>query len=146
MSEVLACLLADGYKFVHPKQYNPKVNFLASYMTPRSSRLEEDKMVFFGLQGFCKAYLIDYFNNNFFNLSREEVEKEAKSVLDYMLGEDVHALKQFMELYDLGYLPIKIRALPEGTRLPMKVPCIEITNTNKKLCLVSAMGRVIVIK
>ena len=132
MSEVLACLLADGYKFVHPKQYNEKVNFLSSYMTPRSSRLREDKMVFFGLQAFCKSYLIDYFNNNFFNLSREEVYEEAKVVLDYMLGEDVHALKQFMELYDLGYLPIKIRALPEGTRVPMKVPCLEITNTHPK--------------
>ncbi len=132
MSEVLACLLADGYKFVHPKQYNPKVNFLASYMTPRSSRLEEDKMVFFGLQGFCKTYLIDYFNNNFFNLPREEVEKEAKVVLDHILGEDVHALEQFMELYDLGYLPIQVRALPEGTRVPMKVPCLEITNTHPK--------------
>lgn len=131
MSEVLACLLADGYKFVHPKQYNPKVNFLASYMTPRSSRLREDKMVFFGLQAFCKTYLIDYFNKNFFNLPREEVYEEAKVVLDYMLGEDVHALKQFMELYELGYLPIKIKALPEGARVPMKVPCIEITNTNK---------------
>lgn len=131
MSEVLACLLADGYKFVHPKQYNPKVNFLASYMTPRKKRLKKNKMVFFGLQAFCKSYLIDYFNNNFFNLPREEVYEEAKVVLDYMLGEDVHALKQFMELYDLGYLPIKIRALPEGTRVPMKVPCIEITNTNK---------------
>ena len=33
----------------------------------------QDKMVFFGLQAFIKEYLIEYFNDNFFALSKDEV-------------------------------------------------------------------------
>ena len=32
-------------------------------------------------------------------------------------------------LHDLGYLPIEIKALPEGSRVPMRVPCLTIVNT-----------------
>lgn len=35
-----------------------------------------------------------------------------------------------MKLHKLGYLPIQIRAIPEGTLVPMGIPCIEITNTH----------------
>lgn len=47
---------------------------LVSYFTPRMSRLDkEDKLVMFGLQAFSKQYLIEYFNDNFFSKTREEV-------------------------------------------------------------------------
>ena len=32
-------------------------------------------------------------------------------------------------LYDLGYLPIRIKALPEGSVCPIRVPMMTITNT-----------------
>ena len=33
------------------------------------------------------------------------------------------------KLHELGYLPIEIWALPEGYKVGMNVPCIEISNT-----------------
>lgn len=34
------------------------------------------------------------------------------------------------QLYDLGYLPLEIKSAAEGTRIPIKVPMIEISNTH----------------
>ena len=39
-------------------------------------------------------------------------------------------MDKIVNLHSLGYLPLQIRALPEGTLVPMGVPCIEITNTH----------------
>ena len=32
-------------------------------------------------------------------------------------------------MHDLGYLPIEIKALPEGSRVSLRVPCLTIVNT-----------------
>ena len=36
------------------------------------------------------------------------------------------------KLHDLGYLPIEIKALPEGSLVPMRVPCLTVVNTRKE--------------
>jgi len=38
-------------------------------------------------------------------------------------------MSTWKNLHDLGYLPVEIKALPEGSKVPMKVPCITIVNT-----------------
>ena len=127
----LAMLLSDGYKQVHAEQYPKGTTKLVSYLTPRKSRLEsQDKMVLFGLQAFCKDYLIDYFNKNFFNIPIEDVLKEYTRVVDVMLGKGNYGVDKIKQLWELGYLPLEISALPEGTKVPMHVPCIQITNTH----------------
>ena len=132
MRDTLALLLADGYKHVHAEQYPKGTELLVSYLTPRKSRLKtQDHMVFFGLQAFCKHYLIDYFKENFFDLPLGDVIHEYTHVVDTMLGKDNYDLRKIIELHKLGYLPIEIWAVPEGTLVPMKVPCIEIHNTHK---------------
>ena len=61
-------LLIDFYKAVHAEMLPQKITKSVSYFTPRMSRVDMwDKVVHFGLQGFCKKYLIEYFNENFFN-------------------------------------------------------------------------------
>ena len=87
-------------------------------------------MVFFGLQAFIQEYLIDYFNKYFFNVSLSTVVKEYTHVLDSMLGKGNYDIRKIIELHELGYLPLQISAVPEGTRVPMGCPCIEITNTH----------------
>lgn len=131
MKNTLAILLSDGYKQVHAEQYPQGLTKLVSYLTPRKSRLNLfDKMAFFGLQAFNKTFLIDYFNENFFSLPVEDVISESTKVLDVMLGKNNYKLDKIISLHKLGYLPLKISALPEGSLIPMKVPCIEITNTH----------------
>lgn len=129
--ETIALLLSDGYKQVHSRQYPDGLTKLYSYFTPRRSRIPElDKMVFFGLQGFIKKYLINYFNDNFFSLPENEVMEEYTRVVVSMLGEGSCDCERIRELHKLGYLPLEIRAVPEGSVVNMGIPCIEITNTH----------------
>lgn len=131
MRDTLALLLSDGYKQVHAEQFPKGTELLVSYLTPRKSRLVKmDKMVFFGLQAFCKKYLIEYFNENFFLLSEETVRREYTRVVDVMLGKGNYDPEKVIALHKLGYLPIEIWAVPEGSMVPMGVPCIEIHNTH----------------
>lgn len=131
MKNEMALLLADGYKHVHAEQFPKGLTKLVSYMTPRMSRLEtQDKMVFFGVQAFCKTYLIDYFNENFFNLPEDEVVEEYARVLDTMLGKGNYGIEKIRNLHRLQFLPVTIKALREGTKVPMHVPCLSIENTN----------------
>ena len=85
----------------------------------------------FGLQGFIKTYLVDYFNDEFFNKPFDEVIGGYKRVMDATLGENAYKIEKIEKLHKLGYLPIEIVALPEGTIVPMHVPMFGITNTHK---------------
>ena len=124
-------LLIDFYKAVHAEMLPKGITKSVSYFTPRMSRVNMwDEVVMFGLQGFCKEYLIKYFNENFFYLSLEEATKDYKRIMDASLGKGTYGFEKIEKLHGLGYLPIEIRALPEGTRVPMHVPMFAITNTH----------------
>lgn len=127
----ISVLLTDFYKQCHAEQYDPSVTKVVSYYVPRKTRISEfDKVVVFGIQAFIKEYLIEYMNENFFNRSKEEVLLEYESVIAATMGTDRVNSEKIEKLYDLGYLPIEICALPEGYKIGMNVPCIEISNTH----------------
>lgn len=131
MNRTNPMLLIDYYKAVHAEMLPEKITKSVSYFTPRMSRIARwNKVVMFGLQGFIKTYLIDYFNKEFFERPFEEVIAEYKRVLDHTLGEGVYGIEKIEKLHRLGYLPIEIVALPEGTRVPVHVPMFGITNTH----------------
>lgn len=126
-------LLTDFYKISHRIMSEEGTEKIYSTFTPRGSRIDNvNEVVFFGLQGFIKDYLIDYFNDNFFNMPKEQVVNDYKRTIKYTLGENCATTKHIEELHDLGYLPIKIMAVPEGTRVPMRVPVFTIENTDKR--------------
>lgn len=125
-------LLIDFYKAVHAEMLPKNITKSVSYFTPRMSRVKRwDKVVMFGLQGFIKTYLIDYFNEEFFDKPFEEIIYEYKRIMDASLGKDAYKIDKIESLHKLGYLPIEIVALPEGTIVPMHVPMFGITNTHK---------------
>lgn len=125
-------LLIDFYKAVHAEMLPKKITKSVSYFTPRMSRVNMwNEVVHFGLQAFCKKYLIEYFNENFFSRPREEVMSEYKRIMDKTLGENAYKAKKIERLHQLGYLPIEIVSLPEGTRVPMHCPMFGITNTHE---------------
>lgn len=124
-------LLIDFYKAVHAEMLPTKITKSVSYFTPRMSRVRMwNKVVMFGLQGFVKTYLIDYFNERFFERPIDEVVSEYERIMDASLGKGVYGLQKIKDLHALGYLPIEIWALPEGTKVPMHVPMFCITNTH----------------
>ena len=135
-------LKTDFYKCCHMLQYDNSVTHFTSYLTPRNSRFKTiDKMVFFGLSNFIQKYLVEDFNTTFFNRDFPSIKKEFEEVLrDGLLYDEElmnKTLTKVSQLHTLGYLPIEINALPEGTLCPMGVPAIEIRSTHKDFAWVA---------
>jgi len=126
------CLI-DGYKADHRRQYPVGTEFVYSNFTPRQSRVDGvNHIIFFGLQYFIKEYLIDRWNEGFFEVPKDVVMKAYKRRMDNYLGKDAIPCEHVEELHDLGYLPIRIKALPEGMLVPIGVPPLTIVNTMPK--------------
>jgi nicotinamide phosphoribosyltransferase len=126
-----ALLLKDFYKAVHSEMIPKGMTKSVSYFTPRKSRVDMWKnVVNFGLQAFCKTFLIDYFNENFFNRPEDEVVEEYKYYIEHTMGMGICDFEKVRKLHRLGYLPIEVVSLPEGALVPIHCPIFGITNTH----------------
>lgn len=128
----MTVLNTDFYKMFHKEAYHPDITKVYSNYTSRNGRLSNVKgnkeVVFVGLQYFIKDVLIKEWNETFFDLPKEVAIKYIKRITDNCLGFDYDAT-HFEELHDLGYLPISIKALPEGVSVPYGVPPVTFINT-----------------
>lgn len=129
--KIIPPLICDFYKLVHPSQYPKDLSGIWSYYIPRVSRIDQDYLIQAGVQGFTKCYLVDCFNEHFFKKPLEEVVADYRRIVDATLGGGTYQIERIEALHKLGYLPLRVNALPEGTIVPIKVPMIEITNTHK---------------
>lgn len=128
-----AMLLTDGYKLDHRRQYPKGTEYVYSNWTPRSNEYfpqATDGAVVFGIQYFIKKYLIEYFNKEFFNIDESIAVRKFKRRIDTFLGKNEVGTEHIRALHKLGYLPIKIKALPEGSVCPIRVPMLTVVNTN----------------
>lgn len=117
-------LLVDSYKIHHTRMYPEGMTKLYSNLTPRKSRITGvDKVVVFGIQHFLLEYLIKQFNENFYAKHWQDIANEYSKHCNVELS-------HIEALHELGYLPIEIKALDEGTLCPIGVPCMTITNTH----------------
>ncbi len=126
-------LLTDGYKTGHHQQYPKGTEEVYSNWTPRSNKYAPkgcDKVVSFGQQYVFK-WLHDYFQDNFFSKPKAQVCNELKEELSMYLGTE-YDVTHYEELHDLQYLPIKVKSLPEGVEVPVRVPMVTVVNTDKK--------------
>ena len=125
-------LLCDFYKVFHRETYHKKMNKMYSTWTPRSGQYspEADKVVWFGLQGFLKQLKED-FDINFFSRDIDEIIFEYELYIRNTFNEKADG-NHLRELWELGYLPIKVCSLPEGTRVPFRVPCATVENTDDR--------------
>jgi nicotinamide phosphoribosyltransferase len=120
----------DFYKTDHRRQAPDGTALIYENFTPRASRIKGiDKVVFIGLQAVILAYLIKEWNEAFFNVDKQIAIRLYKRRLDNALGKDTVPTDHLERLHDLGYLPLHIKALPEGTVVPIKVPVFTIRNT-----------------
>lgn len=125
-------LLTDGYKLGHHFQYPKGTEMVYSNWTPRSCKYfpeASEGSVVFGIQYLVKEYLIKQFNENFFSLPKEQAVKEFHDRVDKFVGISNVGIEHIEALHDLGYLPIEIKALPEGSVCPIRVPMMTIKNT-----------------
>lgn len=134
MIETNVLLLCDTYKTCHRTMYPSNLKKLVSYWVPRKSMFkkeENQKVVFFGLQAFIMEFLVEYFNKNFFDRPHDWIENTYRKYMNVQLGEGNYDIESVLKLHKLRYLPLEIKALPEGSLVNMNVPCIEITNTHE---------------
>ncbi|HDL6062601.1 TPA: nicotinate phosphoribosyltransferase [Mannheimia haemolytica] len=130
-STAIPSLLCDFYKTSHRIQYPEGSQFLYSTFTPRSNIYAPfvTRVVSFGFQAFILKYLIHYFNDNFFSRSQHDVVSEyTQFISDTLNIED--SGEHIAQLHQLGYLPIRIKAIPEGKSVAVKVPLMTIENTH----------------
>jgi nicotinamide phosphoribosyltransferase len=124
--------LIDFYKADHRRQYPNNTVTVYSNFTPRSNKYayeDSTEVVVFGIQYLIKEYLIDQWNEGFFNRPKEEVVEEYRLFMDRCLGPGTIPIDHIENLHDRGCLPIKIKALKEGTLCPIGVPVLTIRNT-----------------
>jgi nicotinamide phosphoribosyltransferase len=123
--------LTDGYKTGHHQQYPDGTTLVYSNFTPRSNKHAPkgcDHVVSFGQQ-MVMQQIHEAFQKDFFSQPRDLVCGQMKDELTLYLGTD-YDVTHFEKLHDLGYLPILVKAIPEGTLVPIKVPVLTIYNTH----------------
>ena len=129
MFKPLTLFFTDGYKIGHKKMLAPGTIRLYGTWIPRSVKHAPKgirKILSFGQQ-LAIRWLHDEFKENFFNVPKEEAMKFGRDMSLY-LGMDFDA-SHFEALHDLGYLPIRIKALPEGIETDPNVPHMTFVNT-----------------
>src|SRR5690554_5424422 len=122
----------DFYKVNHKFQYPKGTELVFSNFTPRSGKhfgRDIDGVVFLGLQKFILEHLIEEWNKNFFDVPVEHAVGYYQNRIETSLGPGAIDFSHIEKLWELGYLPIRIRALPEGTVVPFKVPMFTVENT-----------------
>src|SRR6185437_15681407 len=126
--------MTDGYKLDHRRQYPVGTEYVYSNFTARSTRIGgQDAVIFFGLQRFLMKYFTYQAIATFFDEPAKAVRDAYREFLRSYLGEQAGAMvgtDHIMALHKLGYLPLEIRALPEGTAVPYRVPMLTIENTH----------------
>ncbi len=122
--------LIDFYKADHRRQYPDGTELVYSNLTPRKSRVAgSDEVVFFGLQYFVIEYLIHQWNEGFFKRPKAEVLAQYQRRMDTALGPGSIDVAHIGALHDLGYMPLEIKAVPEGTVVPLRVAMLTMKNT-----------------
>ena len=125
--------LIDAYKLGHKDQYPEGTEIVYSNWTARGSRVSGvDKVVFFGLQYFLDKYLGEVWGE-FFDGDIDEISAEYERRVNGYLGPDNNIGSQHIrDLHSLGYLPLRFKALPEGSLVPTRVPMLTVENTDER--------------
>jgi nicotinamide phosphoribosyltransferase len=119
----------DGYKIGHKRMLAPGTTRLYGTWIPRSLKYAPKgvKKILSAGHQLTARWLRDEFKENFFNRPVEEALEFGEDMSKYlMLPFDA---SHFVALHQLGYLPIRIKALPEGIETPANVPHMTFINT-----------------
>jgi nicotinamide phosphoribosyltransferase len=136
--DVFAPHAADFYKIGHLKQYRPGTEYIYQNFTGRGARLAtvlpdfDNKAVFFGLQAVQRDLLINLWTRSFFSQPKAQVLSRFQRRMDFALGPGAANTLHMGALHDVGYLPLRIKSLPEGSRVNLRVPYFTVTNTDPR--------------
>lgn len=116
-------LNTDSYKTSHWLQYPPNTEIVFSYIESRGGKYE--RTLFFGLQMFLKEYLSK-------PITQEMIEEAALFLAAH--GEPFNRADWEYILSEYGgYLPVRVRAVKEGTLVPTSNILVSVENTDPRL-------------
>jgi nicotinamide phosphoribosyltransferase len=116
-------LRTDSYKFTHWKQYPPQTTAIYSYLESRGGMFPAT--VFFGLQYYLKTYLQGAV------FTKPDIQR-ADEFCRQHFGQDLFNRDGWTRLLEKhgGRLPVRIKAVPEGTVVPTLNVLVTIENTD----------------
>lgn len=127
--------VTDGYKLSHGDMYADGTTLVNANLTPRSDKIfrrnctkfYDGRLVWVGAQGAIQE--IAEMWDTFFAAPKEQVVgRFARRMQGYLGGYDA-AVQRIADLYDLGYLPLEFKSLPEGARVKFGTPVLTVQNT-----------------
>ena len=114
-------LMTDSYKVGHWPQYPPETENVYSYFESRGGMYPQT--VFFGLQYLIEKYLM--------KVPDMKDIMEAKDLFALHFGSDkLFNAEGWEKIKNLGYLPIRIKAVPEGSVIPTLNVLMTVENTH----------------
>jgi nicotinamide phosphoribosyltransferase len=113
-------LNTDSYKASHFLQYPPETTHISSYIESRGGLY--DRLVFFGLQAFLKAYLLR-------PIAAADIAEAADVLAAHGLPFHRAGWEHILNQHG-GFLPLEIEAIPEGTVLPPRHALVQVINTD----------------
>ena len=132
MQDILL-MKADGYKIGHWRMLPAGTSNMYSYGAPRGLSDTNDEILWIGIQGIIKRFFLR-------PITARDVERTAKLFKRYASARAFN-YEGWMDIVNRygGYLPFTIRALPEGSVVPAKIPLydIECSEPDKFAWLVS---------
>lgn len=113
-------LATDSYKHSHFLQYPPDTEYVSAYIEARDNDFSPT-VLFLGLQAFIKEYLLT-------PIDITQVHEANAFCRDHGVPFNEKGWESIV--YDHGgYLPLKITALPEGTKVSSGIPLVQVENT-----------------
>ncbi|XP_071171487.1 nicotinamide phosphoribosyltransferase-like isoform X2 [Mytilus edulis] len=117
------CLVTDSYKVTHYRQYPSNTTLVYSYFESRGGKYPTT--TFFGLQYLLKRFLTGQV------VTKEKIE-EAKKICNSHFGLDIfneEGWNYILEKHN-GYLPLLIKAVPEGLNIQTRNVLFTVENTD----------------
>ena len=113
----------DSYKFSHWPQYPQNTTAMFSYLESRGGRY--DHTVFFGLQYYLKEYLSK-------PVTMAQVDEAAGFAKAHGVPFNYEGWKYIVEEHS-GFIPVKIRAVAEGSIIPTHNILMSVESTDSKV-------------
>lgn len=112
-------LNSDSYKTSHWVQYPEGTEYMSSYVEARHGDFD---VVFFGLQAFIKEYLST-------PITHRDIDEAEAVITAHGLTFNRAGWERLVEKHG-GYLPLRISAVPEGSRVPISNVVCQVVNTD----------------
>lgn len=117
-------LATDSYKQSHFLQYPPEARVISAYVEARPNPFT-DEIVFLGLQ----PLLLDYFTQA---VTRADIDEGEEICAAHGVPFNRAGWEAIVADHG-GYLPLAIKALPEGAIVPAGVPLVQLENTDPRM-------------